>query len=287
MEQNERPVKKFLIIILSILLTSPAHSITYTQADSILVVKMLQKGVAQPKGCNMVLYYANQLKGTPYVAATLEVNKQEDLVVNFRQLDCTTLVETVTALTLTTREGSTDWHRFCHWLQKIRYHHGNMKGYASRNHYFSQWIDSNTDMGIVDEIIPADGTEQILDLHYMSQHPQQYPMLKDNLSSQKEIRKLEKISSGKKILYIPKSRVGQSRKNLAQINDGDILAIVTSKDGLDTSHLGFAVWGTDNKLHLLNASQIHKKVVLEPMTLYQYMQKHPSQIGIRVIRITE
>ena len=43
--------------------------------------------------------------------------------------------------------------------------------------------------------------------------------------------------------------------------------------------------GKDGKLHLLNASSIHKKVVLEPMTLYQYMQKHPVQTGIRVIRL--
>ena len=37
--------------------------------------------------------------------------------------------------------------------------------------------------------------------------------------------------------------------------------------------------------HLLNASQIHKKVVKEPMTLDQYLQKHPSHTGIRIIRV--
>jgi hypothetical protein len=48
--------------------------------------------------------------------------------------------------------------------------------------------------------------------------------------------------------------------------------------------LGFAVWKKDG-LHLLNASMIHKKVVEEPMTFYQYLQKHPSHTGIRVLRI--
>jgi len=28
-------------------------------------------------------------------------------------------------------------------------------------------------------------------------------------------------------------------------------------------------------------------VVEEPMTLYEYMQKHPSQMGIRVVRLKE
>ena len=44
-------------------------------------------------------------------------------------------------------------------------------------------------------------------------------------------------------------------------------------------------WGKDGKLHLFNASSIHKKVVYEPMTLQQYMSQHPTQLGIRVIRI--
>ena len=57
-----------------------------------------------------------------------------------------------------------------------------------------------------------------------------------------------------------------------------------SKQGLDTSHIGIAVWHADG-LHLLNASQIRHKVVEEPMTLAVYMSKHPKQTGIRVIRI--
>ena len=38
-------------------------------------------------------------------------------------------------------------------------------------------------------------------------------------------------------------------------------------------------------LHLLNASMLHKKVVEEPMTLYQYLQQHSTHTGIRIIRI--
>ena len=52
----------------------------------------------------------------------------------------------------------------------------------------------------------------------------------------------------------------------------------------DIAHLGFAVW-KDGKLHLLNASMLHKKVVEEPMTLYQYLQQHSTHTGIRIIRI--
>jgi hypothetical protein len=68
------------------------------------------------------------------------------------------------------------------------------------------------------------------------------------------------------------------------VRDGDIIAITCQKPGLDIAHLGFAVWRSDG-LHLLNASQLHKRVVEEPMTLGQYLAKHPSHTGIRIIRI--
>lgn len=94
----------------------------------------------------------------------------------------------------------------------------------------------------------------------------------------------ERELSGRKYRYIPKASIRNTSLFRSTIKDGDIIAITTSKKGLDTSHIGIAVWHKDG-LHMLNASQIHKKVVEEPMTLYQYMQRHPSQTGIRIIRM--
>ena len=57
------------------------------------------------------------------VGKTLEVNPVEELVVNLRELDCTTFVETVLALTLTTREGGQKWDDYCQTL-KTYFEHG-------------------------------------------------------------------------------------------------------------------------------------------------------------------
>ena len=76
----------------------------------------------------------------------------------------------------------------------------------------------------------------------------------------------------------------QTLLSYAKLLETDIIAIITSKKGLDTSHIGIAVWKTDG-LHLLNASSIHRKVIVEPMLLKNYMLKHPSQLGIRVVRL--
>lgn len=269
--------------------------VSYTREDSLCVVKLLELGAKSfPKKVSgegsLTLFYAKQLMNRPYVAHTLEIkDKEEHLAINLQSLDCTTLVENVCALALTTSQGSKRWQDFLSWLRKLRYDEGKIDGYKSRNHYFSQWIQSGTKLGLVQEVVPSVSISvpMKLNLNYMSTHPESYPLLKVNMEERKLIREMEKRASGATIRYIPKERVGDSKKVLNCIHDGDIIAITTKKAGLDVSHVGFAVWGEDGKLHLLNASSIRGKVVLEPMTLFDYMQKHSSQTGIRVIRLQQ
>lgn len=290
---------KIFLFICSLACVLPACAqgpVSYTRQDSLRVVELLEVGAKEMvngKWSNsqcLTLFYARQLMGRPYVAHTLEIkDKEEHLAINLQSLDCTTLVENVCALALTTSHGSKRWQDFLSWLRKLRYHEGKINGYSSRNHYFSQWIQSGTQQGLVREIEPdrSISVPMKLSLTYMSSHPDSYPLLKVSMEERRLIAEMEKRVSGATVRYIPKERVGDSRKVLSNIRDGDIIAITTSKAGLDVSHVGFAVWGKDGKLHLLNASSIHKKVILEPMTLYQYMQKHPSQTGIRVIRLQD
>ena len=284
----------FVICLLSFVHVQAQSPISYSKEDSLRVVELLELGakkMVNGKWSNtkcITLFYANQLMGRPYVAHTLEIKgREEHLAVNLQSLDCTTLVENVCALALTTSHGSKSWKDCLSWLQRLRYQGGKLNGYSSRNHYFSQWIQSGERMGMVKEVVPNRNISipMKLNLVYMSSHPESYPLLKENMEERRLIADMEKRASGATVRYIPKERVGDSRKVLGDIKDGDIIAITTSKKGLDIAHVGFAVWGEDGKLHLLNASSIHKKVVLEPMTLYQYMQKHPSQTGIRVIRL--
>ena len=273
--------------------------ITYTKQDSLKVVKLLSQGAKQRVKAKkeLMTYYGNQLKGVPYVPATLEVNKREQLVVNMRQMDCTTFVETVLALAMTTAQGSQRWEDYCKNLTKIRYENGVMREYPSRNHYFIWWVESNGKQGIVNKVQgdKVQGTKdkgqgttlfkaQNIHIDWMTKHSDSYPMLKGNKKFIREIAAHEKKTDGKVMMYIPRANLGLSQKKMKWVENGDILAICTKKKGLDTTHIGIAEWGSDGKLHLLNASQIHKKVVLESMSLQQYMTKHPSQLGVWVIK---
>ena len=265
-----------------------AYATIYSREDKAkaeeLLAKFGKKGKTDTR--KLIIEIARELCGTPYVAKTLENDSTENLVVNLRQMDCTTYVENVLAIYLCARNGRTAFDDFCQYLRQIRYAGGNV-AYTSRLHYFTEWIEENTRKGFVREIQspnPPFNAIQHLSIGFMSTHPSLYPMLKNNPSMVQAIADTERQLSGKDYRYIPKSKIANNSLFRATIHDGDIIAITTSKGGLDTSHIGIAVWHKDG-LHMLNASQIHKKVVEEPMTLYQYMLKHPSQTGIRITRI--
>lgn len=260
--------------------------VTYSREDSLTIVDMLQDARRQPSSTNMPVFFAMKFLGRPYVAHTLEVNDKEQLVINTRQLDCTTLIENVVALTQCAYNKRYSWDDYLHYIYKIRYKDGKNKGYASRLHYFTQWIDDNTKKGIVREIqqpVPPFSGLQTINLSYMSNNAMKYKALKSNPKLVKQIRIEENRFTGRKYRYIPKSMVKTTACMKKAVNNGDIIAITCNKKGLDIAHLGIAVWKNDG-LHLLNASQIHKKVVLEPMLLGTYLKKHPSHTGIRVVR---
>ena len=261
----------------------------YQKADSVTICRLLNEARQQSCLPNMPLFFARKFLGIPYVAHTLETDGGERLVVNTRELDCTTLVETVTALTQCAYRQQYTWQAYLNALTAMRYRQGVIDRYPSRIHYFTEWITQNSKTGLVAEIQqpnPPFTAIQTVNVNYMSQHPQSYKALRNHPEYVSEIHRMEQRITGQKFRFIPKSRVGRSAELREAVRDGDIIAITCKKAGLDIAHLGFAVWRNGN-LHLLNASQIHKKVVEEPMTLWQYLQEHPSHTGIRVIRINK
>ena len=284
-------MKRYLFLLMTILpllgYAQEEGGVCYQQSDSLTICRLLDEAHSLPRITNFPLFFARKFLGIPYVAHTLEVNDDERLVVNTRQLDCTTLVETVTALTLCAYRHLFTWRDYLNALTAMRYRNGRIEDYTSRIHYFTEWITLNSEAGIVTEIQapnPPFSAVQHVKVNYMSQHPQSYKALKAHPEYVAAIREMEQQVTGGRFRYIPKQMVRNQALLRQAVNDGDIIAITCKKAGLDIAHLGFAVW-KDGNLHLLNASMLHKKVVEEPMTLYQYLQQHSTHTGIRIIRI--
>ena len=280
-------MKKAIIACLLLVVTSPLWAkAQYTTADSIKVVKLLQEGKKQKGKQDLVLFFARKFLGIPYVASTLENNTDEQLVINLRQLDCTTFVENVLTLTLCTKNGQTMFDDFCNQLRKIRYRNGKV-GYPTRLHYFSEWISDNTRMGFVEETQapnPPFSAVQTLQINFMSTHVDKYPMLVRTPSFIKPIAQMESELNGQTCRYIPKVGILNNAACKQAVKDGNILALVTSRQGLDTSHVGFAIWKKDG-LHLFHASSLQKKVVEDKSLLRNYMMKQKSQLGVRVVKV--
>lgn len=237
----------------------------------------------------MILFYARHFIGVPYVAHTLDRSKEESLVVNLGELDCTTYLENVMALSLCTLRGQATFADFRAMLQRLRYRGGQLS-YENRLHYYQWWVSDNEEKGLVKQIDspnPPFTAVQRIETTYMTSHASAYTMLQGRPDRVKALRKLESQTDGLSVRYIPKSLIGNTRLMRQTIHDGDIIAITTNRRGLDTTHLGIAVWHADG-LHLLNASVLKKngnRVVEARETLRHYLDQRSWNPGIRVARI--
>lgn len=296
-------MKRFALLFLLVYagLCAQAQRVEYTPEDSARVVQLLEEAKTQRGTENRILYFGKQFQGVPYVAHTLEQGDTEHLIVNLHELDCTTFVETVLALALCDQQNRLTFDDFCQNLTRIRFRQGKMTDYTSRLHYFTWWAEDNEQLGIVHDIAPKIGAEshpssrtqgaftavQTVNINYMSSHPTLYKQLKNHPNFVPTIKAYEQATNGRKFHYIPKQNLAwQQSTALGAVKDGDIVAMLTNSDGLDTRHIGIAFW-KNGRLHLLHASSLYKKVVMSKETFYEYEMKQPKHTGIRVFRMTE
>lgn len=277
----------FSILAIALSLQASAQRIDYQKTDSLKVMQLFKSAQAVNRkdiGTYMV-FFGRQLKGVPYVGKTLEKNKDEQLVVNLRQLDCTTYVETVLALSRCMAQGKSTFANYCAQLRLIRYAGGEVS-YPTRKHYFTYWIQQSARQGLVKDVQspnPPFKSVQTVKADYMTNHLSQYPMLMGQPEWVEKIKAMEKAVTGLRVRYIPKSALNNSKLLRQTVHDGDILGLVTTKAGLEISHVGIAVWHNDG-LHLLNASSLQHKVVEDDDLLKTYLGKRKTEKGIRVAR---
>ena len=261
-----------------------ACSLFAGEQDRIQVEKWLKEAIGLSQDSCRTLHFAKKMLGVPYVAGTLDGNEEEQLVVHVDQLDCTTFVETVLALCIADKRGERSFDGFKKALIDVRYRNGILDGYASRLHYFSDWIRNNEQMGFVKECTSETACSQSKELwlDFMTTHVDSYLPMKKNPALVEVMAAQEKNWQGTVVSYIPKEKLNLSPEEL-KIKDGDILAMVTNIKGLDIVHVGFAFW-KDNQLHLLHASSVAKKVIEDPQTQYESSKKTKAHIGVRAIR---
>jgi hypothetical protein len=239
----------------------------------------IESGITEVGKC--IVENGRYFLNTPYAPGTLDKNDEEKLVCYSNQFDCVTFIEYILALSIyQLNTQASNPKTFENILTSLRYRHGQIDGYTSRIHYFTEWIDQQQKNGCIDNITKKiGGIRDNRTINFMSNHLNKYPRLKSEDDIQ-QILTTEKSINEMIRYYIPKDKV----KDIdLYIKSGDIIAITTSIKGLDISHTGIAI-RKENDVYLLHASEKEKKVIISDLTLHQYLKSNATQSGILVLR---
>lgn len=220
--------------------------------------------------------------GLPYIGGALgeDFGYDSDPLYRFDGFDCTTYIETVSALAM-----SRNHEEFEKVLLRFRYKDG-FVDFRTRNHFTSlDWIPNNQAQGLIQDI-----TKQI--------YPQNYSLAHTVIDKKVWFLKNHKIEDTSLaqisvIPYLPISAAVQNPELLSQIPHGSIINIVRTNWGLkekigtdlDVSHQGFVIHKEDG-IYFRHASSEKKMVLEEPLLEYlQRMTAIKSIAGINVLQL--
>jgi len=192
---------------------------------------------------------ANMFVGSPYIANSLigGPHQTEKLVVNLEAFDCVTFVESTLALARSTSPTG-----FINELKRIRYRQG-LIDWTARLHYFSDWMKSNQQHGIIRIRTRGTGSHSI----------------KKNLTNLKGLP-----ARAVRFQIVPKSKAHLARR---RISNGSIVAFGSMRFGLDFFHTGLLFFpklpaGRLKEMVLYHASRDAKKVIAEPV--YDFLHRN-------------
>ncbi len=277
-----KPIQLFVILFLTAF-GSIAQQIRCSPADKqAFENKTIEiDGLLESDFGKTIVAVGKTFKGIPYVAKTLEIGEKESLVINLQGLDCTTFVENVLVFSLLLKDGKSDFDTFTNHLKTIRYKDGELDGYGSRLHYFTEWIRNNQQKGLLKDITAEVGGIEIKkDINFMGTHRELYPFLKNDKNFTK-ILATEKELAKETFCFLPRDQIAA---NEHLIQTGDIIALATSINGLDVTHTGIATREKDGCIHLLHASTGSNEVEVSKLPLADYLKGIKKNIGILVVR---
>ncbi len=202
--------------------------------------------------------------GTPYVANKLQgsLNTPEQLVVDFRGLDCFTYLDYVQALRQSTAQSD-----FLKNLLRTRYVDGDI-GFFNRKHFYTDWAYSG-------RYTPAEDITAQISAHAVRSQK----LLNQKADGSAYLPGLPVVP--RTVTYIPAGFIDKTV--IKRLHEGDFIGIYTPLAGLDVTHVGFFI-KTDKGPVLRNASSHSgsQKVVDSPFLAYV-----ANTPGIVVLRAKE
>jgi cell wall-associated NlpC family hydrolase len=237
---------------------------------------------------SVVQRLALEFLGAPYAAGLLDRTADERLVVNLRQFDCLTFVETVFALGRSILAAPTQpqpeasqYQAFAANLESLRYRDGKRQDYCSRLHYFADWVGDNQRRGLVRNLTPElGGLPLVMSFNFMTQNRSLYPALRNN-EAYTCMQRVEANLNQQPHWYLPTAAI---RSQYRKLRSGDIVAVATRVQGLDVTHVGllYRNQGQVGLIHAAPGAGVKISVDLE-----RYVSRVEDSIGVIVARPVE
>ncbi len=219
-----------------------------------------------------------QLLGMPYVEGALDKPEVESLVVDLGGFDCVTYVENTLAIAQAVKAGDPSYARYTANLEGLRYRGGDLDGYCSRLHYFTDWMRDNARRGNVALVAESFGEPFDKTIDFMSSHRDAYPKFATDDSVFACIETMEAGLEGHGMYYVPQADIAGIYD---QLQAGDIIATTTDIGGLDVTHTGF-VYKKDGRTGFLHASLTGEVKISDDLA--DYINGNKVQTGIIVAR---
>lgn len=235
--------------------------------------------------------------GTPYEPFTLEAYleaggspmRTEPLTLHLDRFDCVSLVESCLAIARVARDGEPAvdapapalWNAYAREMERMRYRNAERKGYASRLHYFSEWLADNERRGLVRDLgEELGGVADTRPLRFMTSNVDAYPAL-SHPAAVEAIAEIERSLDDVPRWVVPTDRIAGIADRL---QTGDILAFATSIEGLDVTHAAFAYRTDDGVLRVLHAPLSGGVVEITDSTVPEYVSAIRRSTGILIAR---
>ena len=230
-------------------------------------------------------------RGTPYEAYTLEAYLRaggdplvvEPLTLWLTRFDCVSLVESCLAVARAARAtaDTPTWDAFAREIEWMRYRGGVRGSYASRLHYFSEWISDGARRGLLRDLGPSlAAQDDTRPLRFMTEHRKSYVALADDRVYE-QVATMERGLDGQPRHVIPTAHIAAVAD---RIQTGDVLGFVTSIPGLDVTHSAFAYRDANGVLRVLHAPLSGGSVEVSRYELPEYVAAIKRSTGILLAR---
>lgn len=208
-------------------------------------IERILKELLTVEGEDRIIKISENFMEIPYRKNTLKgsLKIEEELTINFEEVDCMTFIEYVEALRL-----SNNFESFIENLKAIRYFDSIVE-FQKRRHFFSDWDYIPTVKNITSYIGKSYFKTSFKELNKIDKHKRWIEGLPVNL---------------KKINYIPQNNL---KKIIDKLPSVCYCGFYSSKEGLDVEHVGILI-NKGQTLTLRHASSIKGKVVDEPFIEY-------------------